>query len=125
MSLRLTLAVTAAAALLVTACVPVTPVPADTAVPGQTPTAAACNARGGELRPVGRMQTLQCVIKYSDAGKRCTDGDDCLGDCRLADVAARPPEGAAAVGVCQASSDRFGCFTTVENGRAGATLCVD
>jgi putative hemolysin len=123
MSLRLLMAATAA--LLVTACVPVAPVPAGPAMPGQTPTAAACTARGGELRPVGRMQTLQCVIKYSDAGKRCSDGDDCLGDCRLADVAARPPEGAAAVGVCQASSDRFGCFTTVENGRAEATLCID
>jgi putative hemolysin len=123
MSLRLTMAT--AAALLMTACAPVVPMPDGPETTDQTPTAATCAARGGELRPVGRMQSLQCVIKYVDAGKRCTDGDDCLGDCRIEEVANAPREGAAAVGQCQASSDRFGCFTTVENGRAGATLCID
>lgn len=123
MSLRLTLA--GAAALLLVACARVVPTPEGPVITDQTPTAAACAARGGELRPVGRMQSLQCVIKYADAGKRCTDGDDCLGDCRIEDMAARPQEGAPAVGQCQASSDRFGCFTTVEHGQAGATLCID
>lgn len=123
MSLRLMMA--AAAALLLTACAPVAPTPDGPVTGDQTPSAAACAARGGELRPVGRMQTLQCVIKYADAGKRCTDGDDCLGDCRVEGAASAPREGAAAVGQCQANSDRFGCFTTVENGRAGATLCID
>jgi len=121
MSLRLMMV---AAALLLTACAPVVPMP-DGPVMTETPTAAACAARGGQLQPVGRMQSLQCVIKYADAGKRCTDGDDCLGDCRIEDMAARPQMGAPAVGQCQASSDRFGCFTTVENGRAEATLCID
>lgn len=123
MSLRLMMA--AAAGLLLAACAPVVPNPDGPVLTDQTPTAAACAARGGELRPVGRMQTLQCVIKYADAGKRCTDGDDCLGDCRIEDMAARPREGAPAVGQCQASSNRFGCFTTIENGRAEATLCID
>lgn len=123
MSLRLMMV--AAAALLLTACAPVVPMPDGPVMTDQTPTAAACAARGGQLQPVGRMQSLQCVIKYADAGKRCTDGDDCLGDCRIEDMAARPQMGAPAVGHCQASSDRFGCFTTVENGRAEATLCID
>tara|TARA_R110002167_G_scaffold22612_8_gene80937 strand:+ start:2395 stop:2766 length:372 start_codon:yes stop_codon:yes gene_type:complete len=123
MSLRLTLAATAA--LLMAACAPVVPAADGPVVADQTPTAASCAARGGEMQRVGRMQSLQCVIKYADAGKRCTDGDDCLGDCRLEDAGVRPPEGATAVGVCQVSSDRFGCFTTVENGRAEATLCID
>lgn len=117
--------IVAGATLLLTACVPVVPVPVDPVTPGQTPTASACAARGGELRPVGRMQTLQCVIKYADAGKRCRNGDDCLGDCRLQDATPAPREGTATVGQCQANSNNFGCFTTVENGRAGPTLCID
>jgi len=87
--------------------------------------AAECEARGGKMLPQGRMQTLQCVITYADAGRRCTDGDQCQGDCRLADVAAAPRAGAAAVGQCHATNSRFGCYTPVEDGKAGATICVD
>jgi len=86
--------------------------------------AADCAARGGSMREVGRLRTLQCVIKYSDAGRPCRTGSDCRGDCRT--------EGSVAVlvgrettGVCQADSNRFGCYTTIENGKAEATICVD
>lgn len=91
----------------------------------ESPAAADCVARGGRMQPVGRMQTMQCVVRYADAGKRCTDGDQCAGECRVADVAARPAEGAPAVGQCQADSNSFGCFTRIENGKAEATLCID
>ncbi len=91
----------------------------------ESPAAADCVARGGRMQPVGRMQTMQCVVRYADAGKRCTDGDQCAGECRVADAGARPSEGAAVVGQCQADSNRFGCFTRVEDGKAEATLCVD
>jgi hypothetical protein len=77
------------------------------------------------MLPQGRMQSVRCVISYADAGRRCTDGDDCAGDCRVGDVANPPAAGAPAVGQCQASSSRFGCYTTVEGGKAEATLCVD
>jgi hypothetical protein len=73
---------------------------------------------------VGRLQTLQCVIRYADAGKICTSGDQCAGDCRArpgVDVAAGQP----VAGYCQADSNRFGCSTKVENGRAQATICID
>jgi hypothetical protein len=30
-----------------------------------------------------------------------------------------------AAGVCQATSDRFGCSTRIERGQAQATICVD
>lgn len=96
----------------------------DVAGPTQTPTAAECAARGGELKPVGRMQSIQCVITYADAGKRCTDGDQCAGDCRLED-APFPEAGTAAVGQCAATSDRFGCHATVEDGKATPALCID
>ena len=87
--------------------------------------AAACAARGGKMLPQGRMQTIRCVVSYTDAGTRCTDGDQCQGDCRVEDVANTPHAGAAAVGQCQANSGRFGCYTVVEDGKAEATICVD
>ena len=129
-----------AAALFAAAC---QPMPADggktdlAEVSGQTPVqtpaqsaaggtdAAACAAQGGKMLPQGRMQTMRCVISYTDAGQRCTDGDQCQGDCRVEDVANAPRAGSAAVGQCQAASSRFGCYTTVEDGKAEATICVD
>ena len=87
--------------------------------------AAACARAGGKMLPQGRMQSVRCVISYADAGRRCTDGDDCAGDCRVGDVANAPAAGTNAVGQCQASSSRFGCYTTVEGGKAEATICVD
>ena len=102
-----------------------TDVPPPVRVPERSE-ASDCEARGGRMLPQGRMQTLQCVVSYADAGKRCTDGDDCQGDCRVEEAdGGFPTAGAAAVGRCQATSSRFGCYTTVENGRAEATICVD
>jgi hypothetical protein len=94
---------------------------------GQTPAdeAAACARRGGKMLPQGRMQSLQCVVSYSDGGKRCTDGDQCEGSCRIPDVTNAPRAGAAAVGQCQPTSSGFGCYTTVEDGKTEATICVD
>lgn len=105
-----------AAPMTTTACAPA-PSPAEIA-------AADCASRGGTMTPVGRMQTLQCVIAYSDAGKACRTGSDCLGDCRTEGNVA-PPPGREITGVCQATSDRFGCYTRIENGRAEPTICVD
>jgi putative hemolysin len=103
---------------------PVVQSPAAPSVAG-TEDAAACAAAGGKMLPQGRMQTVRCVITYADAGQRCTDGDQCAGDCRIADLANTPSTGASAVGQCQANSSAFGCYTTVEGGKAEATICVD
>jgi hypothetical protein len=65
------------------------------------------------------------VVSYADAGQRCTDGDDCQGDCRVEETEGMPHAGADAVGRCQINSSRFGCYTTVEGGKAEATICVD
>jgi hypothetical protein len=122
------------AAALMTACQPMPASDRPTELAGVTPgvrsvagsqDAAACAAAGGKMLPQGRMQTVRCVISYADAGTRCTDGDDCAGDCRVEDVANAPAAGTNVVGQCQASSSRFGCYTTVEDGKAEATLCVD
>jgi len=114
----------AAAALLAAACTPQTTTGAGSDAPMQSAEASACAARGGELKQVGRMQSWQCVVSYADAGKRCTDGDDCQGDCRVEGNTGLAA-GAETAGVCQATSDRFGCYATVEDGRTRGTLCVD
>lgn len=101
-----------------------TDVPPPVRVP-ENSAAAECQARGGQMLPQGRMQSLQCVVAYADAGKRCTDGDQCQGSCRIPDVTPAPRAGTAAVGQCQPTSSGFGCYTTVEDGKAEATICVD
>lgn len=111
------------AALTLSACAPgAAEIGAEHAV--QTPTAGDCAARGGTMQAVGRAQTMQCVVKYADAGKRCTTGSDCAGDCRV-EQSPFPEAGAAAVGVCQADSRPFGCYAKVENGKATPAICVD
>jgi hypothetical protein len=114
--------------LLLAGCAPAGP-PVETSVKhsaaSSTPAdAASCRLAGGILRPVGRMQTLQCVLNYADAGKSCTSGEQCAGDCRAAPGTDAVP-GQKVAGLCQATSDRFGCSTRVENGRALATICID
>ncbi|MBX3477925.1 MAG: hypothetical protein KF910_09965 [Brevundimonas sp.] len=105
----------------VAACAPVAE---ESAGATQTLTADECATRGGQMRPVGRMQSVRCVLRYADAGKPCTDGAQCQGDCRVEGDAA-PREGQQVQGRCQVENVRFGCFTTIENGRAQATLCID
>jgi len=84
--------------------------------------AEACVKRGGEMRRICLMGALACVEKYADAGKACTDEDQCLGDCRYKGDA-RP--GADVVGQCQATTDPCGCFGRVSKGKFVGMLCVD
>jgi hypothetical protein len=118
----------AVAALVLSGCVPAQP-PAET-LPARPITssipadAASCKRAGGLIKPVGRMQTLQCVLTYADAGKSCSSGDQCMGECRAGSGTDAVP-GQRVAGSCQATSDRFGCSTRVENGRAQATICID
>ncbi|MCC4608743.1 hypothetical protein [Xanthomonas campestris] len=83
---------------------------------------AACTAKGGQLRPVGRMQTVRCIVPYADAGKTCSDNSDCSGDCLATSIV---PTGAATTGTCQRDSDRFGCRQEVIGGKGQAALCID
>mgnify|MGYP003586725036 CR=1 FL=1 len=85
-------AVLLAAGLALAACSPapapgpVVPTPAEAPEPPPTMSisASSCSSRGGEMRQVGRAQTWQCVVKYADAGKRCTDASQCEGQCEIA-----------------------------------------
>lgn len=103
---------------------PVVPAAEAPEAPTMSVSASACTARGGDMRQVGRAQTWRCVVKYADAGKRCTDASQCEGQCEIAGNSGIA-RGAAAAGVCQADSNRFGCRTTVKDGKAEATLCID
>ena len=85
---------------------------------------ASCEAEGGNWTRQGRLQSYMCVTSYVDAGKQCTDGDQCQGDCVVEGNSGLQP-GASAAGICQVDSNRFGCRTTVDDGKAGATLCID
>jgi hypothetical protein len=86
---------------------------------------AACESRRGEMRREGMLGSYQCVIPFTDAARRCTDGDQCLGDCRVSPNVASPPPGQSVVGQCQIDSSPFGCNTSIEDGKAQPTLCVD
>ncbi len=95
--------------------------PLDTAA--SLPEVDACTAKGGELRPLGRLQRVQCVVPNADAGKTCTTKSDCSGQClAIGEVVA----GAPASGVCQRdASENFGCRQRIDGGVAQGTICVD
>ncbi|MCC4587828.1 hypothetical protein JWH11_07740 [Xanthomonas melonis] len=93
-----------------------------TSAPSTSTDAAACAAKGGQLRPVGRMQLTRCVVPYADAGKTCNDNAECGGDCLATSIV---PAGAATTGTCQRDSDRFGCRQEVVGGKGQAALCID
>jgi hypothetical protein len=98
--------------------------------PGQGPSTApdidagACAANGGTVKPVCRMRKPACIFAYSDAGKSCTDSEQCKGRCVAAD-GAMPEPGGAVAGVCEADNDVCGCSTEIIDGKAQAGRCVD
>jgi hypothetical protein len=93
--------------------------------PGETPPdAAACARQGGTVRPVCMLGRPMCVIPFKDAGKACTDGDQCQGDCRYSGSGKVSPD-TPVTGQCQASNDPCGCFSRVEDGRITGGICID
>lgn len=114
---------TLALALALSACA--APPPVQPAEPAAVPaTQSACLAAKGTWGPMGMRGIAGCSVPYADAGKTCTDGDQCLGDCRVVE-----PDQAMLdkpiTGQCQASSSPFGCFARVEDGHSTGFLCVD
>ena len=121
----------AIAATVVAACSPVRPQAPSEPSPVAAVTAppfaeeAACTEKGGEWRPVCRMQQPACVAKFADGGKECSDGDDCAGQCLARSEAGFVQEGKAVTGFCAVNDDPCGCKQTVENGMASAAICID
>ncbi len=147
--MRPIIAAAAGVLILMGACAPepedaVVPVAqAPSAAPGQAAppddgAIADCKARSGEMQRVGLLGSWQCIVRYADAGKRCTDGDQCQGDCRAGTDLPPPPRSGEPApparttppptpteGVCQADSNDFGCYAVIENGQARPMICVD
>tara|TARA_R100000935_G_scaffold49368_1_gene74629 strand:- start:1298 stop:1714 length:417 start_codon:yes stop_codon:yes gene_type:complete len=86
---------------------------------------AECEAVGGRVARDGMRGWEQCIQSFSDAGQACTDNTDCLGQCRLSLGDDMPEAGKPVTGKCQATDSPFGCYATVEDGRATPALCVD
>jgi hypothetical protein len=112
-------------ALALASCAPIAnaPAPATPSAPGDV-AADDCAERGGRMQPVGRMQSLQCVIPYADGGRACSDGAQCASG-RCIDEAPEASAGDKVGGVCQRTNFQFHCFATVSGGRRQATICVD
>jgi len=86
---------------------------------------ARCDAAGGVVQQAGRLGWQHCVQSFADAGKACSGSEDCLGECRIDGNAGAISPGTPVQGVCQANDAPFGCYTTVEDGKAGMSICVD
>ena len=84
---------------------------------------AQCLAAGGTVERRGRLQSELCVTPFADAGKVCTDGSQCGGDC-IVEGRATPSSGTVQ-GICQRDDRLFGCYSRVENGAITTGLCVD
>ena len=78
--------------------------------------AAACKARGGDIRPVCRRHVPTCVVRYADAGKACTDKSDCQGRCLV---------GSEGTGQCEVDDDPCGCKIEMKGGKQAGGRCVD
>ncbi|CAM4349158.1 MULTISPECIES: hypothetical protein [Stenotrophomonas] len=133
--MRLRFLASAALGVLLAACSSTPPASEDAgtaATAADSPEAAAayeeardvdCRAAGGTLQPLGRLQRVQCVIPYADAGKSCSSKSDCSGQCL---ASAEVTAGAVATGTCQRDvSQNFGCRQRVDGGKAQGTICVD
>jgi hypothetical protein len=91
--------------------------------PREAPNLENCARLGGYVQRVGLLGREACVVPYKDAGKTCTDGSQCEGDCW---GEARPyAPGVKAVGKCQPTNMPFGCNSRISDGVASPVLCVD
>ena len=78
------------------------------------------------MQPEGLLATPWCVVAYNDAGKDCTSGSDCEGDCRIFEMADLGADGKVH-GVCQPNNVPYGCYAQIEDGKivGGGLLCVE
>lgn len=109
------------AALVLGACTP-EPGPDEGTPTGRQPlsipeevTIKGCRESGGQR---DGLAGAVCTFPATDAGKICTDSDDCEGRCEAGDPTA-------AIGTCSARISPFGCYSEMRDGVAQPALCVD
>ena len=95
----------------------------------------ACNVAGGQWTSIGfgSLERMICDIPTTDAGKICTDWDQCQGTC-LADNQGTPPYKSYRYresnnskdnkGHCTERKTIFGCYNYLENSQI-QSVCVD
>ncbi len=78
-------------------------------------------ANGSYIRGIDTNRTRICVKPYSDAGKNCTDSDQCEGRC----LGLQDEETEEYNGFCQNNNNPFGCFPVMTEGKSEPTeVCV-
>jgi hypothetical protein len=82
-----------------------------------------CLKQGGSWGPTSMftaaMKANSCTLKTRDAGKACSDGNQCEGFCIAND-------GPGPIGRCSSTTNRIGCYREVEHGAAmQQALCYD
>ena len=82
-----------------------------------------CEALGGEVRQDGLAGWEHCIQTMPDAGKACQDSSQCIGQCKI--VGEYVDFGMPTEGQCSQTDSPFGCFQTVEGGRAEPAICID
>ena len=82
-----------------------------------------CRAYAGEWRKVGKLQQPACVLTAHDAGKMCSDSEQCQVACLAKETGAKI--GTSVAGQCASTTVLFGCRTYVSSGKAEPTLCID
>lgn len=75
-----------------------------------------CLDQGGAWGPQGKAQTDMCNLPATDAGKPCTDSDQCQGLCLASDTSS--------TGTCTPHTVNFGCYDIMEDGVQMA-ICID
>jgi hypothetical protein len=83
----------------------------------------ACEAENGIWKKAGRIQSFSCTLPTTDAGKACTNKNQCQVACVA--QGKNIQSGTNVVGRCHNSTDQFGCRTYVRNGKAEPALCID
>lgn len=81
-----------------------------------------CIQVGGEWTRVTLRGSLVCVLKTKDAGKSCINSSQCEERCL---AVTDPKDSSKVIGQCQTTNQSFGCFTEMENGVPGTSLCID
>ncbi|NYZ62760.1 hypothetical protein [Luteimonas deserti] len=80
-----------------------------------------CDRVGGEWRQLGRAPVKQCLRRTTDAGKACSQSEQCEGHCLAPEGSV---DGTTVTGQCSVDTNPFGCQQRVRDGMA-STICVD
>ena len=80
-----------------------------------------CAAVGGQWTQLGRTPVKQCLRQTADAGKACSDSEQCEGQCLAPEGSV---DGTHVGGSCSVDTNPFGCQQRLRDGVA-STICVD